>query len=95
VRDVVIETAGPNSFDGSDPHVWYIVYRIYADHHAPCDADHPGSALYSGDYDTGGHYYLHTLKGWVFMPEGRFPDYIGLWMKLTHQAGPGLTARLK
>lgn len=95
VEKVVIERAGPNAFDNSNPHIWYVIYKIYAKHHAPCDPDHPGSPLYHQTYDSGGHYYLNTLDGWVMMPEGAFPDYIGAWMKVFHQAGPGNPTRYR
>jgi hypothetical protein len=87
VKDVKFDRSGPNSFDGSDPHVWYLVYTVYADSLAD------GSRLYHGTYQRGGGFYLHIKSsllgpgGWVQMPEGLFPQYIGFWMKVLGIAG--------
>ncbi len=81
VSRVLIERAGPNAFDGSSPHVWYVVWSVYADSRAD------GSDLYHGAYESGGSYYLHLKDGWVQMPEGYFPEYIGFWMKVLRIAG--------
>jgi hypothetical protein len=86
---VEIEQAGTNSFDGSNPHVWYVIYRVYAKSHPPCDLEHPGAALYNGAYEHGGTFYLDMRDGWVLMGEGYFPEYIGAWMKVFGLAGPG------
>jgi hypothetical protein len=86
---VEIEQAATNSFDGSDPHVWFVMYKIYARNHAPCDPEHPGSALYYRTFDRGGVFFLNVREGWVMMPEGKFPLFIGYWMKKLGLAGPG------
>lgn len=89
VERVVIEQAATNSFDGSDPHIWFVLYRVYAGSHAPCGAHQPRPTLYHGTFENGGSYFLHTKDGWVRMPEGRFPELIGHWMKKLDLAGPG------
>jgi hypothetical protein len=90
VEKVEIEQAATNSFDGSDPHVWFVLYTIYAKNHAPCDPEHPGAEMYHNEgFERGGVFYLNVKEGWVFMPEGRFPEFIGYWMKKLDLAGPG------
>jgi len=90
VKKVEIEQAATNSFDGSNPHIWYVIWRVYADHRAPCTADKPGAPLaHNLAYEGGGNYYLNARDGWVYMPEGRFPDLVGFWMKVLGLAGPG------
>ena len=89
VEKVEIEQAATNSFDGSDPHVWFVLYTVHAKNHAPCDAEHPGPALYHGSFERGGVFYLNVKDGWVMMPEGRLPEFIGHWMKKLNLAGPG------
>ena len=89
VEKVEIEQAATNSFDGSKPHVWYVIYRVYAKNHTPCDTENPGRALYHATYENGGGFWLNVKQGWVFMPEGLFPGVIGSWMKVLNLAGPG------
>jgi hypothetical protein len=89
IEKVEIEQAATNSFDGSDPHVWYVLFTVYAKSHAPCDPGHPGMALTHQTFERGGSFYLDTKDGWVWMPEGRFPEFIGHWMKKLDLAGPG------
>ena len=89
VEKVEIEQAATNSFDGSNPHIWYVIYRVYADHRTPCDAAHPGAALTHQGYENAGGFWLNVKQGWVFMPEGKFPMVIGFWMKVLGLAGPG------
>ncbi len=89
LENVEIEQAATNSFDGSDPHIWYVVFTVYAQNHIPCDPENPGPALHHQTYESGGSFYLNTLEGWVWMPEGRFPEFIGYWMKKLNLAGPG------
>jgi hypothetical protein len=91
---VEIDQATTNSFDESNPHIWYVIYRVYASSHPPCDPIHPGSALLYGTYERGGTYYLDMHDGWVMMGEGYFPEYIGAWMKVMGQAGPGDTTHV-
>ena len=82
-RNVKILYAGTNSFDGSQPHVWYVIAEV----HAASRAD--GSELGHNGCDVPGSYFLQTKEGWVYMPEGAFPDFIGFWMKIFDMAGEG------
>jgi hypothetical protein len=89
VQRVTIEHASTNSLDGSSPHVWYVVWRVYANHHAPCDSENPGKPLHHQTYESGGQFYLNMKDGWVMMPEGMFPQFIGEWMGILQLDGPG------
>lgn len=82
-RNVKILYAGTNSFDGSKPHVWYVIAEI----HATSRAD--GSDLGHNRCDAPGSYFLQTKEGWVHVPEGAFPTIIGFWMKIFGLAGEG------
>jgi hypothetical protein len=82
-RNVKILYAGTNSFDGSVPYVWYVIAEIRASSRAD------GSALGHNGCDAPGSFYLQTEEGWVHVPEGAFPGFIGFWMKVFDLAGPG------
>jgi hypothetical protein len=84
-RKVEIIYAGTNSFDGSSPHVWYVIACVWGGKRA--DGSPVGSKRH--DYDQPGHFFLHTKDGWVFVPEGAFPEFMGFWMKVYGLAGPG------
>jgi hypothetical protein len=73
VEKVEIDHASTNSFDGSNPHVWFVMYTVYAKSHAPCDPQHPGAPFYHQTYERGGVFYLNVKDGWVMMPEGAVP----------------------
>jgi hypothetical protein len=62
-----------NSFDGSQPHVWYGTADIILDR-IPTGLDRSRF--------SGGSYYLHVKEGWVHVPEGAFPEFIGWVMEL-------------
>ena len=89
IDQVEIQHASTNSFDGSKPHIWYVIYRVYAKNRAPCDAEKQGSDLYHGTYENAGNFWLNVKEGWVFVPEGMFPEVIGTWMKVLGLAGEG------
>lgn len=89
IERIDIEQAATNSFDGSNPHVWYVIWRVYARSHTPCDPENPGTPLYHQTHEGGGNFYLNVRDGWVLMPEGRLPQLIGFWMKVLGLAGPG------
>ena len=76
IERVEIESAGPNSFDGSDPHVWFVTAKVWAARRA--DWQPVGGR----GYDSAGSYFLHVREGWVHMPEGAFPEFVGFGMKL-------------
>jgi hypothetical protein len=82
-RDVKILYAGTNSFDGSRPHIWYVIAEI----HASARAD--GSELGYKGCDAPGLFFLQTRDGWVTVPEGAFPGFMGFWMEVFDMAGPG------
>ena len=85
-RDVKILYAGPNSFTGRQPHVWYVIAEVRTTSRAD------GSKLGHNGCDSPGSYFLQTKEDWVYMPEGAFPDFIGFWMKLFDMAGEGQSA---
>jgi hypothetical protein len=82
-REVKILYAGTNSFDGSQPHIWYVIAQVRASARAD------GSSLGKNGCDGPGLFFLQTKEGWVFVPEGAFPGFIGFWMKAFGMAGPG------
>jgi hypothetical protein len=85
IEKIEIMYAGPNSFDGSQPHVWYVIARIWAE-----SKDCGKPVGYNGkEYETPGGYYLHTKEGWVQISEALFPVYLGVWMEAFDLAGPG------
>ncbi len=84
--DSQIIYAGTNSFDGSDPHVWYVIACVWGGHRL--DGSETGHGGKHG-YDQPGLFFLDTKKGWVWISEGTFPTYLGFWMKVFGLAGPG------
>jgi hypothetical protein len=86
-REVKILYAGTNSFDGTKPHVWYVIAEI----HASARAD--GSELGHNGCDAPGSFFLQTKDGnWVYVPEGAFPGFMGFWMEVFGWAGEGQAA---
>ncbi len=77
--------AGTNSFDGSQPHVWYVIACVWGGTRR--DGSPVGSARHV--YDQPGVFFLNTRHGWVHAPEGVFPGALGYWMELYSLAGPG------
>ena len=86
-KDSQVIYAGSNSFDGSSPHVAYVIACIWGGQRL--DGTPTGTGGRHA-YDQPGQFYLNTKHGWVFMPEGFFPTYIGFWMDVFGMAGPGL-----
>jgi hypothetical protein len=84
IENIEIKYAGPNSFDGSQPHVWYVIARIWAESKQGRPVGSPGK-----DYETPGGYYLQTQQGWVQIPESLLPEYLGFWMDVFSLAGSG------
>jgi hypothetical protein len=82
-RQVKILHAGTNSFDGTKPHIWYVIAEIRASARAD------GSALGHNGCDAPGSFFLQTKEGWVYVPEGAFPGFIGFWMDVFGWAGEG------
>jgi hypothetical protein len=85
-RSVKILSAGPNTFDGSQPYIWYVIAEVRASSRAD------GSQLGRNGCDAPGSYFLQTREGWVYLPEGAFPEFIGYWMKVYGWAGEGQLA---
>jgi len=65
--------ASVNQHDGSQPHVWFGGARVYLDR-VPQGWDRT-------EYSSGS-YFLHVREGWVHIPEGAFPEFIGWVMEL-------------
>jgi hypothetical protein len=82
-RRVKILQAGPNSFDGSQPHIWYVIAEVRASSRAD------GSDMGSNGCDNPGSFFIQTKEGWVHVSEGAFPEFIGFWMKVYGWAGEG------
>ena len=70
--------ASVNQHDGSQPHVWFGGARVYLDR-VPQGWDRT-------EYSSGS-YYLHVKEGWVLVPEGAFPEFIGWVMELYGMEG--------
>jgi len=87
IDKIEIVYAGPNSFDGSDPHIWFVIARVYARSRA--DGKLLGNQ--PRNYEAPGSFFLHTKQGWAHVSEGAFPEFIGFWMKVYGLAGPGST----
>lgn len=70
--------ASVNRHDGSQPHVWFGGATVILDR-VPRGWDRT-------QY-TSGSYYLHVKDGWVLVPEGAFPEFIGWVMELYEMEG--------
>lgn len=79
---VTIYYAGPNDVH-ENPHIWYVIAEVRASARAD------GSAMGRNGCDNPGSFFLQTKEGWVYMPEGAFPTFIGRWMKTLGMAGEG------
>jgi hypothetical protein len=82
-RRVKILSAGPNSFDGSQPHIWFVIAEVRASSRAD------GSDMRSNECDAPGSFFIQAKEGWVHVSEGAFPEFIGFWMKVYGWAGEG------
>jgi hypothetical protein len=85
-RDVKILYAGTNSFDGRRPHIWYVIAEVRASARAD------GSEMGRNGCDAPGSFFLQTKEGWVHVPEGAFPGFMGFWMDVFDMAGKGQAA---
>jgi hypothetical protein len=83
--DIQIIYAGTNSFDGSNPHVWYAIACVWGGTRR--DGSPVGSTRH--EYDQPGTYFLATPDGWVWMPEDALPEFVGYWMQVFGLAGAG------
>jgi hypothetical protein len=71
IERIEIHRPGIASFDGRLPHVWFVTARVYAAMRGD------GKAIDEGKYDLPGSYFLQVDDGWVHVPEGAFPMWIG------------------
>jgi hypothetical protein len=78
-RVVSIENvwAEPNSRN-AQPHVWFGGAEVYLDR-----IPQGGKR----DHYSAGSFYLHSREGWVHVPEGAFPEFIGFVMELYNLEG--------
>lgn len=72
--------AGPNWWDGRLPHVWFGGARVWLDR-VPTG--------YRRDNYSAGSYYIRVEEGWIHVPEGAFPGFIGRMMELYNLEGAG------
>jgi hypothetical protein len=70
--------ANPNNHDGALPHVWFGGATVYLDRIPE------GGNL--SQYNSGS-FYLHVRNGWVHLPEGAFPEFVGWVMELYDMEG--------
>ena len=63
----------PNRWDGSQPHVWFGGGRVYLDR-VPKG--------WNRTQFSSGSFFIHVREGWVHIPEGAFPSFIGWVMEL-------------
>jgi hypothetical protein len=82
-HNVEVLYAGPNWDKGKQPYHWYVIAEINASSRAD------GSELRHNGCDAPGLTFLQTRDGWVYVPEGAFPTFIGFWMKAFDLAGEG------
>lgn len=82
-HDVKILYAGPNWGNGYQSYSWYVIAEIRASSHVN------GSEMRHNGCDAPGLAYLQTRDGWVYIPDGAFPGFIGFWMGLFNMAGEG------
>jgi hypothetical protein len=78
VVEVTNVRASVNQHDGSQPHVWFGGARVYLDR-VPEGWDRT-------EYSSGS-YFIHVKDGWVHMPEGAFPEFVGWVMELYGMEG--------
>jgi hypothetical protein len=72
--------ASPNWPDGRLPHVWFGGARVWLDR-VP--------AGHRRDNFSAGSFYIRVEEGWVHVPEGAFPGFIGRMMEVYGLEGAG------
>jgi len=55
--------------------LWFIEARVWA------DARRDGKAM-PAEGDNPGCFFLHLSQGWVFVPEGQYPELLGIGLRL-------------
>jgi hypothetical protein len=84
IQKVEIVYVGPNQKDGSDPHIGFVMVKVWA-------ASRTGGGKVGnseGDFDYAGTFFLHTRQGWVHVEEANAPEFIGFWMRVFGLTGP-------
>lgn len=76
IQKIDVDHAGTNSFNGSNPHIWFVTAKVWAVTRSD------GTPLHAKGYDWPGSYFLRVENSWVYMPEGAFPEMIGFGMKI-------------
>jgi hypothetical protein len=85
VQRMEIHYAGPDSPAGIQAHVWFVIAEVWAE--ARGDGVPAGGGGRASDIP--GSFFLETRDGWVHVPEGAFPEIVGLGMSLYGLAGEG------
>ncbi len=75
VERVEIVRAGPNAFDGSNPHVWFVTAKVWAAKRGD------GKPIGQRGYDLAGSFYVQVKDGWVHISEGNLPELLGVFMQ--------------
>jgi hypothetical protein len=78
IQEARIVHAVPETAPGGGPHVWFVIACVWAESRE--DGSAVGSATH--DFDFPGSYFVDTQEGWVLMPEGSLPLFVGFWMKV-------------
>ena len=76
VEEVEIVRAGPNAFDGSKRHVWFVTAKVWADRRGD------GKPIGYRGYDLAGSFFVQVKDGWVHVSEGSLPVLLGTLMQL-------------
>jgi len=84
IKQADVSYAGPNSPDGSNPYVWYVILEVRASQYFD------GTAVGHNGCDNPGMFFVQTTDGWVHVSEGAM-HFGGLahWMTVFGLAGPG------
>ena len=83
---VKIYSARPDSHDGSNPYIWYVIAEVRASSRAD------GSALGHNGCDAPGTFFVQLKDGkWVHIPEGLFIVFVPSWLERFGFAGEGQT----
>jgi hypothetical protein len=71
----------PNWSDGRLPHVWFGGANVWL--------DRVPTGYNRDNYQSAGSYYIQVEEGWIHVPEGAFPGFIGRMMELYKLEGAG------
>ena len=76
VTEIEIDHAGIDRHDGSQPHVWFVIAKVWT------DIRPDGKTTAPKGYYLPGTFFVRTNEGWVHVPEGGFPHLLGTYMEL-------------